>query len=260
VGQKRMLREVSEAVEQMSVSRPIVMVLEDLHWSDPSTIAWLEFFARRRRAARVMVIATFREVASLVADHPLRIIAGDLPGRYCHEIALRPLNVGEVADCVAHRISADADGHATLGEIGLAIHRCTEGNPLFVANVVDTLLCELTGGGPASRLLAGLRALVASSRQIIPATIGEIITQNFARLNQYEQSVIEIASVAGMQFSAAAIAAGAQASLLEVEECCSALANRKSFLGRAGEVEWPDGTVAAKFRFQHSLYRPELGL
>jgi len=255
VGQERMLREMAEAVEKMGARRAMVLVLEDLHWSDPSTLAWLDFFARRGRTARVMLIGTFRPVASLAALHPLRVIAGELLGRYCHELALRPLNSAEVADYVAHRIAVDADHRAGLSEIGRAIQKRTEGNPLFVVNVVDTLLSSLSSDSSPAQSVVELRTMVAASDQIVPDTIEETIIQHFTQLNACEQPLVEVASIAGTEFSAAAVAAGAQIPLGEVEEVCSALANRLSFLQAAGDGEWPDATVAARFRFRHSLYR-----
>jgi hypothetical protein len=75
-----------------------------------------------------------------------------------------------------------------------------------------------------------------------------MISQQFARLDAEEQRLLEVASVAGVEFSAAAVAAGADATLTAVEERCAALAGRMSFLQDAGDDEWPDGTVAARFR------------
>src|SRR4029434_1188771 len=52
---ERMLRELAEAVEVLTATRPCVLVLEDLHWSDTATIEWLAYGGRRRAAARVLV-------------------------------------------------------------------------------------------------------------------------------------------------------------------------------------------------------------
>ena len=60
--QARMLRELAEAVEVLAAERPLVLVLEDLHWSDPSTVEALALLARRREAARLLVLGTYRPV------------------------------------------------------------------------------------------------------------------------------------------------------------------------------------------------------
>src|SRR5262249_59583027 len=57
---ERMLRELCEALEQLAASAPLLLILEDLHWSDTSTLDFLSAFARRRGPARVMVLATYR--------------------------------------------------------------------------------------------------------------------------------------------------------------------------------------------------------
>jgi predicted ATPase len=67
--------------------------------------------------------------------------------------------------------------------------------------------------------------------------------------------VLEAASVAGVEFSAAAVAAGVNLEELDVEERCAALARREQFLQARGTAEWPDGTVAARYGFIHAVYQ-----
>src|SRR5262245_35141693 len=62
VTRERMLRELAEAVEVLTADRPLILVLEDLHWSDVSTLDWLAYVARRREAARLLVLGTYRPV------------------------------------------------------------------------------------------------------------------------------------------------------------------------------------------------------
>jgi hypothetical protein len=63
---ERMLRELAEVVEALTTERPLVLVLEDLHWSDVSTLDWLAYMARRREAARLLVLG---RVPSLVVQY-----------------------------------------------------------------------------------------------------------------------------------------------------------------------------------------------
>ena len=72
VTRERMLRELAEAVEVLTAMRPLVLVLEDLHWSDAATVDWLAYVARRREAARLLVLGTYRPVEALVQGHPVR--------------------------------------------------------------------------------------------------------------------------------------------------------------------------------------------
>src|SRR5207245_7601034 len=70
--------------------------------------------------------------------------------------------------------------------------------------------------------------------------------------------VLEVASVAGAEFSAAAVAAGAGIAVEAVEEHCRELARHEQFLRARGTAEWPDGAVAARYGFLHALYQDVL--
>ena len=73
-----MLRELAETVETLSADRPLVLVLEDLHWSDGATLEWLVYVARRRAAVRLLVLGTYRPVEAAVRAHPVRTVVQEL--------------------------------------------------------------------------------------------------------------------------------------------------------------------------------------
>src|SRR5262245_46252736 len=56
----RMLRELTEALEVLTTARPLVLVLEDLHWSDHATLEWLAYMVRRHDPARLLLLGTYR--------------------------------------------------------------------------------------------------------------------------------------------------------------------------------------------------------
>ena len=74
----RMLRELADAIEEVTAERPLVLWLEDLHWSDVSTLDWLAFIARRRERARLVIIGTYRPVEVLAHEHPLKAVKQEL--------------------------------------------------------------------------------------------------------------------------------------------------------------------------------------
>lgn len=74
------------------------------------------------------------------------------------------------------------------------------------------------------------------------------------RLEPVNQALLEIASVAGMVFSAATVAAGLEAAVLEVEHRCEALARQHRFVQACGTAIWPDGILAAQYGFRHAFY------
>ena len=77
--QTRMLRELTEALDAFTTERPLVLVLEDLHWSDRATLEWLAYVARRPDPARLLILGTYRPVEAIVHAHPLRTVPHRAP-------------------------------------------------------------------------------------------------------------------------------------------------------------------------------------
>src|SRR5262249_47699707 len=75
---ERMLRELAEVLEALTQAQLGVLVLEDLHWSDPSTVEVLTMLARRREAARLVVLGTYRPVELILRAHPLKPAKAEL--------------------------------------------------------------------------------------------------------------------------------------------------------------------------------------
>src|SRR6185503_6391197 len=109
----RMLRELAEALEVITTERPLVLVLEDLHWSDVSTLDLLSMLARRQEAARLLIIGTYRPVEVLTRDHPLKGIKQELQLHgQCEELALDFLSEAAVEEYLGHRFAIGADSRA----------------------------------------------------------------------------------------------------------------------------------------------------
>ena len=71
---------MAEAIETLTSESPLLLVLEDLHWSDYSTLDLISYLARRQDPARLMVIGTYRPVDVIVGDHPLKGVKRELAG------------------------------------------------------------------------------------------------------------------------------------------------------------------------------------
>src|SRR5262249_26096958 len=95
---ERMLREMAGAVDAITAERPLVRWLEDLHWSDVSTLELLALLARRRERARLLVIGTYRPVDVIVKEHPLKAVKQELQLHgQCEQLVLRLLTEEAVA-------------------------------------------------------------------------------------------------------------------------------------------------------------------
>ena len=86
----------------------------------------------------------------------------------------------------------------------------------------------------------------------------QMIERNLEQLKLDEQVVLEGASVAGAEFHGPAVAAALEREIGEIEVCCTQLSRHEQFVAEHAQVVWPDGTVAAGFRFRHALYQEVL--
>jgi DNA-binding winged helix-turn-helix (wHTH) protein len=247
--QTRMLREITEAAEAFASDEPLVVVIEDLQWSDNSTLDAISYLARRRERAQLMMIGTYRPAEVTLRRHPMSGFKDELLARrQCQEIRLDPLTEAEVTEYFSRRLPP---GISVSPELSQAIHRRTEGNPLFVTNLFNFAGAEGWGtGDPAtSRHISA-----ATLARIVPETVGELINKQIDALSTEARTTLEVASVVGPKFGAAAVAAGSQTSVEEVERCCDLLARTEHFLHKAGVEQWQDGTLTGRYRFTHAMY------
>jgi predicted ATPase/DNA-binding winged helix-turn-helix (wHTH) protein len=254
VTRERMLRELAEAVEVVTAAQPLVLWLEDLHWSDVSTLDWLAYVGRRPEPARLLLLNSYRPVEMLARGHPLKAVKEELEVHgHCRELALSLLSRAAVAECLARRFPPAASHAAAFERLASAIHRRTDGNPLFVVNVLaDLVSC----GGLVQR--EGLWEVTQDPDVVqvaIPADVRGMIARQLDRSRPEERRILEAASVAGAEFSSAAVAAAAEIAVGETDTCCAELSRRESFLVARGADEWPDGTLSGRYGFRHALYR-----
>lgn len=251
---QRMLRELAQALEAMSAARPVVLWLEDLHWSDRSTLDAISFLARRSETARLMLIGSYRPAEARARRHPVQAAkeAIALHGA-CSELALGFLGLEDVAAYLQRRFALEA---AELGELSQFIHARTDGNPLFVVALADDLVRR-----DALKHDDGWRLAAPVSRigLTIPGTVQILIGQQIENLAAEERRVLQIAAVSGAEFSAAAVAATPGLDIQAVEEICDRLVQRQQFIVPRGSEDWPDGTVANRYAFVHAMYQEELG-
>jgi predicted ATPase len=89
----------------------------------------------------------------------------------------------------------------------------------------------------------------------VPENLRQVIEQQFERLTPPEQAIVEAASVAGVDFAAAAVAASLGEASDVIDARCATLARQGQFVQAHGTGVWPDGTVAGHYRFCHALYQ-----
>jgi DNA-binding winged helix-turn-helix (wHTH) protein len=249
----RMLREMAEALEVLTAQQPLVLVLEDLHWSDPSTLDLIAVLARRRDPARLLLLGTYRPPEGGRRAHPLALLTHELH-LHGHSVELQVTSLAE--DAIAAYLTARLPGLPRVVQLARLVHKHTEGNPLFMVTLVDTWL---THG--VLREQDGAWALPARIEELhdrVPDNLRQMIEGQLERLSVAEQRVLEAASVAGVEFAAAAVAAGLAQEVEPVDDTCAALARRGQWLRAVGDQRWSDGTVAGGYSFGHALYQQVL--
>jgi DNA-binding winged helix-turn-helix (wHTH) protein/tetratricopeptide (TPR) repeat protein len=250
---ERMVRELCEALESFTANTGLVIILEDLHWVDRSTLDFISAIARRRNAAKLMLIGTFRPADLILSDSPLKGLKQDLLLHHLsHELSLERLEEADVAEYLKSEfVNSDLpSGLATI------IHHHSDGNPLFMAAMIDHLAQQ--------NLLArvdGRWKLTIPLEQLdpgVPDTLRSMLEVQLGNLSDQQQKVLKYASVAGERFTSCSVGIMLETPFKDAEEQCTLLAARQQFLKATGTREFPSGLISSTYEFGHSLYREVL--
>jgi predicted ATPase len=246
---ERMVREICTALEVMTAESPLVLLLEDLHAVDPSTLDLISALARRRGRAKLLLIGSYRPVEVVLLQSPLKALKHDLVVRgLCHEISVERLVESDVAEYLSIKFPGDGlpEGVAKL------IYRHSEGNPLFMTVIVADLVKKGLLDGEAGR--TWMADLLKSAELSVPETLQQTIEMQVDQISEQEQRVVKSASVAGERFSAWAIAAMLEMDVAAAEEVCERLAHSQQLI-RPGRGPGAAGAgISAHYEFRHSLY------
>ena len=185
----RLFDSMTAFLKSASRRQPIVLVLDDLHWADHPSLLLLEFVARELAGSRLLVIGTYRDM-ELSRRHPLSLTLGELNReRLFQRVLLRGLTQEDVG-----RFIELVSGIAPPQGMVEAVHRQTEGNPLFVTEVVRLLVQE----GELTQEKVGQRD---SWSVRIPEGVREVIGRRLDRLSERCNETLTIASVVGREFT-----------------------------------------------------------
>ncbi|MGH2606711.1 MAG: AAA family ATPase, partial [Anaerolineales bacterium] len=202
----RIFEAYTDVLTALAEAHPLLVVLDDLHWLDPSSASLLVHLARRLEGKRILIIGTYRpeDISPLPdgTDHPLQAILAELKQIYGDiwmdldrggEAITRPL-VDALVDLEPNELGAEF--RDPLAEV-------TEGNPLFVLE----LLQHLQEKGDLVRNAAGQWVIArAIDWQVMPVRVEGVIEERMAHLDRELREALVIASVQGDVFIAEAIA------------------------------------------------------
>ena len=188
----RLLQGVSSFLANASTVQPLLIVLEDLHWADMGTLELLQHVTRNLHGARLLLVGTYRDV-EVDRSHPLSGALAELrrSGSFLR-VPLRGLTVHEV-----HRMYEQLRGNEVPWSQAELVYRQTEGNPLFVQEVLRFLVEE----GLVVREDARYVPREASSATLaIPEGLRDVIGKRLSHLSEQTNDLLSIASVIGRDF------------------------------------------------------------
>ncbi len=225
----RLYEAVVAFVTRLAARRPLVLVLDDLHWADIPSLELTELLAQRIADLPVLMVVTYRD-GEVAPDGPVASTLGGLArSAVLDRVPLAGLSESEVGDFVAQ-----ATGGEVAAGVAAAVHARTEGNPFYVAELARSL----AGGGLADP---------ADPLRQVPLGIHEVLRRRLAVLPGSTRSLLEVAAVAGREFEVPVVATAAEVTLDEAVEMLEGAAR----IGMVGE----ERAAVGRYRFSHVLVR-----
>src|SRR5215813_4232051 len=251
--QQWMKRELVAFVEEIARQAPLVLFFDDVHWADDSTMDLLAYLATRIDSMRVLVVVTYRPTDLQQTRHPFLALKLDLASRgILRDIAIEFLTV----DDVEWYLSLEFPGHRFTRSLAALIHAKTEGNPLFMADLVRSLRDRRVIQRDGDSWV--LTQDTAAFEKEIPASIKSMIDLKLARLDEGDRKLLVTASVQGAEFDTAVVARASAVEQGDVEDRLETVARLHALARPVDEVELPDRTLTLRYRFVHVLYQNAL--
>lgn len=185
-GGVRLADAVVAFLEVVAAQRPVLVVLEDLHWSDADTLAVLGWWTSAARSGALALLATVRDPA----DDPRTVddALAALTRGSAAVVALAGLGAEEVGELVAARLGA-----AVAPEVAGSLHRRTDGNPFYLGELV--------------RLLSQERSLAGRADVPVPSGVRAVVERRLRHLAEPDRDLLAAAAVLGRTFDPVDVAA-----------------------------------------------------
>ena len=249
--QERMKRELFAFVQELSRVRPVVLFLDDLHWADVSTVDLLSYLGSKSGSTKLLLVGTYRPAELQAARHPFLEVKLELQGHgRCREILLDFLDSEEVASYLA----LEFPENRFPPELSALIHSKTEGNPLFMADLVRYLRDQ----GVIAEQQGRWSLVRPVTDNELPESVRSMIQRKINQLSDEDRRLLVAASVQGQEFDSAVVAKALGMDAGEVEQRLEALDQIHAFVRLVAERELPDSTLTLRYCFVHVLYQNAL--
>jgi DNA-binding winged helix-turn-helix (wHTH) protein/tetratricopeptide (TPR) repeat protein len=246
----RLLREIGNGILVLSQAAPLLLILEDLHWADYSTIGLIEFLATMPDPASVLIVGTYRPQELTLSNHPLRGLRQrlDVHDR-CRCVELEYLTRNDVEEYLAARF----ERHQLPVRFAHEVHGHTSGNPLFLVRVLDDWVKE-----GVIRERAGTWQLARDVETMsinVPDGVVALIERDVDRLDSLERLVLEAASIVGDDFDATTLAAALDRQAAPIDDICMKWCKQGRFIRVRRDEVRSDVGAPPRYGFLHALYQ-----
>ncbi|MFG2613527.1 ATP-binding protein [Streptomyces anulatus] len=174
---------VTTALVTVSQSRPLVVVLDDLHSSDPASLRLLEFAAQHAWFERLLLIGTYRDVEVDAPGHPLQQLILPLVSRAATTLTLTGLGRDEVG-----ALMTVTTGREPSPQLIDEVHRRTGGNPFFVEQTARLW----HSGSPVSTIPPGVREAVRQRLALLPEPVVSLLTSAALLGREFRRQVLAV--------------------------------------------------------------------
>jgi DNA-binding SARP family transcriptional activator len=180
----RLYDAIREAIEHCATRHPLMIVLDDVHWADLSSLRLLRFLAVELRDSPVVIVATLRNTEDIPKGDLGDTLADIIRQADVERLMLSGLVPEDIADML--RLTTSFSG-GDLADVARSLHQRTNGNPFFIVELLRLMQSEGT-------LESGAVTID------VPVTISDVIRRRIGRLPDELQTVLGVAAVIGRQF------------------------------------------------------------
>ena len=238
---ERMKRELAAFLEEIARAVPVVLFLDDLHWADASTTELLAYLSRKLVSARLLIVVAYRSSDLTLAGHPFIALRQELQRQnLCRELPMGLLRPEDIE----RYLRLEFPSHNLPPELPGFIHHRTEGNPLFVTELIRQF-----------REKDSSEMSIGSLERDLPESLRSMIDRRVNRLNEDELKLLAAAAVQGQEFDSRIIADVLELDAAVVEERLSRLDRVHSFVRQLQEKGFPDSSISLSYSFVHILYQ-----